>query len=216
MKNKKINTMLVVSAVLVGFLGLFSFCPLKRQGIEGNVQQLKGDQMPSPDLPVTGRGRPFACKIAVFEPTKITQTQLLPTNGNGNQPNQLKTDCNGCNRLPGTFQGKIVSRKVLGFYNGGQQLLRHHSGRRWHHWSCNGGKTPVYPARSKNGCRRHVLRAFSFQILSPISVPLHFEKRKSTSGYQSGRIIQGLQKQPPSFSIGGQALFFPTPALQAT
>ena len=69
--------MLVVSAVLVGFLGLFSFCPPKRQGIEGNVQQLKGDQMPSPDLPVTGRGRPFACKIAVFEPTKITQTQLL-------------------------------------------------------------------------------------------------------------------------------------------
>ena len=77
MKNKKINTMLVLSAVLVGFLGLFSFCPMKKQGIEGQVQQLKGDQMPSPDLPVTGRGRPYACKLAIFEPTKISQTQLL-------------------------------------------------------------------------------------------------------------------------------------------
>jgi hypothetical protein len=76
MKNKKLTTMLAISAVLVGLTGLIAFCPLKKQGIEGDVQILKGDQMPSPDLPLTGRGRPYACKLAIFEPTKTEATEL--------------------------------------------------------------------------------------------------------------------------------------------
>jgi len=71
--NKKLNALLPFLTLLVGFILFNSFCPFKNQGIEGVVTFLKGDQMPSPDLPPQSKGRPYQTKIAVFEAAKGSQ-----------------------------------------------------------------------------------------------------------------------------------------------
>lgn len=116
MKHKKLISILAFTGLLVGSVFLISFCPLKKQGIEGQVFLVKGNQMPSPDLPDQGRGRPYKTRLAIFQAAHINDVEKLPEHSFYNSIHtslvaEIETDSLGRFRhklSPGTYSVFII------------------------------------------------------------------------------------------------------------